>query len=341
MTKKEKVHSKIILLTEFYNEFNRWPKQREKYKSINIGCFITNIRAKKISISNDDMVLLKSMNFSFNPKRNQVHYKVLLLIEFYNKFNRWPKATEVYKNKFIGYFCRNIRYKSTTLSESDKKLLSNLGFNFNVSFKKEEIHNKVLILIEFYNKFNKWPKTKETYKGVNIGSFSKSIKSKNTSISNDDAILLKNLGFNFDFISKKDQVHNKVMLLVEFYNTFNRWPITRETYKGVNIGAFAQSIRSKKTSISDDDTIFLKNIGFIFDCISKKESVHNKVLLLVEFYNTFNRWPKLREVYKNVNIGRFVSGIRFNGTSLSNEDAKLLKNLGFNFGSIKKSDYKI
>ena len=64
------------------------------------------------------------------------------------------------------------------------------------------------------------------------------------------------------------------------------------------------------------------------------------MLLLVEFYKTFNRWPKLREVYKNVNIGRFVSGIRFNGTSLSNEDAKLLKNLGFNFGSIKK-DYKI
>ena len=337
MTKKEKVHNKVLLLVEFYNKFNRWPKQREKYKNVNIGYFIHNIRAKKILISNDDMILLKNMNFNFNYKKKQIHYKVLLVVEFYNKFKRWPKSTEIYKNEFIGCFCRNIRYKRTSISKSDEKLLSNLGFNFNISFKKEDIHNKVLLLIDFYNKFNKWPKTTEVYEGVNIGIFSKNIKTKNTSISNDDTKLLKDFGFNFEFIPKKDKIHNKVLLLVEYYNKFNKWPKTTDVYKGVNIGSFIRSIRSKATIISDDDNILLKNMGFDFNCISKKESVHNKLLLLIEFYKTFNRWPKLREVYKDVNIGRFASGIRFNGTSLSNEDAKLLKSLGFNFCSIKKT----
>ena len=106
---------------------------------------------------------------------------------------------------------------------------------------------------------------------MNIGTFLSRIKNKYIYISDDDLILLKNIGFKFNTLSREEQVHNKVLLLVEFYNTFNRWPITRETYKGVNIGAFAQSIRSKKTSISDDDTILLKIWDSILIVFQKKK----------------------------------------------------------------------
>jgi len=63
--------------------------------------------------------------------------------------------------------------------------------------------------------------------------------------------------------------------------------------------------------------------------ITKK--IHNKVLILIEFYNTFNRWPKTKETYKNVTIGSFAQRIKRNENSISSNDFELLKKLGFKF----------
>lgn len=127
------------------------------------------------------------------------------------------------------------------------------------------------------------------------------------------------------------RIHYKVLLLIEFYNIFNRWPKQREKYKDVNIGTFLSRIKNKYLYISDDDLILLKNIGFKFNTLSRKELVHNKVLLLIEFYNKFNRWPKTKETYKGVNIGAFARRIKRDENSISSNDFELLKKLGFKF----------
>ena len=200
MKDNKRIHYKVLLLIEFYNIFNRWPKQREKYKDVNIGTFLSRIKNKYIYISDDDLILLKNIGFKFNTlsREEQVHNKVLLLVEFYNTFNRWPKRTEKYKNVNIGGFCNNIRTKETSISTDDTALLQYLNFNFNNTLQKEKVHNKVLLLVEFYNTFNRWPKTKETYKGVNIGAFARRIKRDKNSISSNDFELLKKLGFKFN-----------------------------------------------------------------------------------------------------------------------------------------------
>ena len=46
----KRIHYKVLLLIEFYNKFNRWPKQREKYKDVNIGSFFSCIKNKYIYI---------------------------------------------------------------------------------------------------------------------------------------------------------------------------------------------------------------------------------------------------------------------------------------------------
>ena len=333
MKDNKRIHYKVLLLIEFYNIFNRWPKQREKYKDVNIGTFLSRIKNKYLYISDDDLILLKNIGFKFNTlsRKELVHNKVLLLIEFYNKFNRWPKRTEKYKNVNIGGFCNNIRTKETSISTDDTALLQYLNFNFNNTLQKEKVHNKVLLLVKFYNKYNSWPKRKDVFKNVNIGVFCNNIRSKNISISEEDTTLLKNLGFNFNTNSKSEQVHNKVLLLVEFYNKYNSWPKRKDVFKNVNIGVFCNNIRSKETSISADDTALLKYLNFNFNNTLKKEKVHNKVLLLIEFYNKFNRWPKTKETYKGVNIGAFARRIKSDENSISSNDFELLKKLGFKF----------
>src|SRR5574344_1545459 len=175
MNVKKRTHQKVILLVNFYLENGRWPKSYEKYKGVNIGAFGVNIRFGLTKISDFDRNFLKNINYEFKKINIHTHNRVLLLIEFYNKFNRWPKYTEQYKGIKIGVFFSNIKLKRTKLTDEDKKLLEKDGFYFtNIP---ANTHFKVNLLIEFLESFNRFPKTKEIYKGVNIGTFYSNLKS--------------------------------------------------------------------------------------------------------------------------------------------------------------------
>lgn len=123
----------------------------------------------------------------------------------------------------------------------------------------------------------------------------------------------------------------KVKLLLKYYNKKHRLPNKNEKYKGVNIYKFVEKIKNAEITLSSNKLEQLKAIG-VFPH-KKKIAVHKKVLLLTEFFNEFGRWPKDREVYKDINIGKFFSNIRSNNTSISNSNKKLLNSLNFPFDS--------
>lgn len=324
-------HDKIIFLLEFFYDNSRLPCINDtEIDGINLYEFMQDIEMCEIILEDNDRKLIEDIGIKINKKKEQNHNKVMLLVEYYLTFNKWPKHSTIFKNVKIGVFMSNIkRYDRNPISKADQKILEKFDFEFQSISEIDKTHQKVLILIDFFNEFNRWPKANEMYKGINIFNIYYKLKnSRFNSLLYDDRNLLLNLGLEFNSTPRSIKIHQKVLILIEFYNKFNRWPKYNEEYKNEQIGAFALRIKQKRVNISKSDIEELRKLNFRFDIVSAKEKIHRKVLLLIEFFLINKRLPKYKEMYKNVNIGFFLSNIKQKNTALSTSDKQLLKTHG-------------
>ena len=331
-------NSNVSLLLDFYNTNLRLPtKIDDAVNDINLYKYMQDIKKCEIILSEDEYLLLKDIGIYVSQTKYKIHEKVLLLVEFYTLFNRWPYQKEKYKNINLGHFMHSIKNKNTSIGESDRRLLQGYIFPFETNKKdKNMIHKKVLLLVEFYTLYKRWPNKAEKYKGQNIGYFVRNIKIKDTHLSNEDISLLEKFNFKFEYIHHEDSSHEKVLLLIEFYSLYGRWPNYSEVYKNVKIGSFYSSIRLKKTKIYGDDYKLLQKYNFEFKEMTRDEVKQYKLRILVEYFTIYKKWPKSTIKYNGVNIGSFSKNIRNKGIKLSNSDTELLKSLGFNFECIPK-----
>lgn len=324
-------HDKIIFLLEFFYDNSRLPCINDtEIDGINLYEFMQDIEMCEIILEDNDRKAVEAIGIKINKKKEQNHNKVMLLVEYYLTFNKWPKHSTIFKNVKIGVFMSNIkRYDRNPISKADKKILEKFDFEFQNISEIDKTHQKVLILIDFFNTFNRWPKANEMYKSINIFNFYYKLKkSRCNSLMDEDRNILLSIGFVFDNIPLRLRIHKKVLLLIEFYNKFNRWPKYNEEYKSEQIGAFALRIKQKRVKLSKNDIEELRKLNFQFNIVSAKEKVHRKVLLLIEFFLINKRLPKYKEMYKNVNIGFFLSNIKQKSTSLSISDKQLLETHG-------------
>ncbi|WP_395075723.1 Helicase associated domain protein [Flavobacterium sp.] len=102
--------------------------------------------------------------------------------------------------------------------------------------------------------------------------------------------------------------NDKLELLQTFYIKFNRLPKDREVFKNVNIGLWlrlqkASFNKEKLSQFRIDDLLKISKDIFI----DLDDVWNDKLELLQTFYNQFNRLPKNREVFENVNIGSWFS----------------------------------
>ena len=328
--KQQLVYRKVILLGKFYGEFGRTPKLQEEYKGIKLGQFLNNIRRGHTKISEDDREYLQSLGIKLviQNKQLKVHEKVLLLSEFYERFGREPKCNEEYKGIKIGRFLSDIRNGHTKISEDGREYLENLGMRLVDKSKQPPVHEKVLLLSGFYEEFRREPRWNEEYKDIKIGQFLNNIRNGHTKISEKDRKYLEGLGMRLVPKNKKILVREKVLLLGEFYGKFGREPRWNEEYKGIKIGQFLNNIRGENTKISENDKEYLESLGMRLAIQNKQILVHEKVLLLGEFYGKFGREPRWNEEYKDIKIGQFLNNIRKGGTNLSEEDREYLEGFG-------------
>ena len=324
-------HDKIIFLLEFFYDNSRLPCINDtEIDGINLYEFMQDIEMCEIILEDNDRKAVEDIGIKINKKKEQNHNKVMLLVEYYLTFNKWPKHSTIFKNVKIGVFMSNIkRYDRNPISKADKKILEKFDFEFQNISEIDKTHQKVLILIDFFNTFNRWPKANEMYKGINISNFYYRLKNlRCNSLLYDDRNLLVNLGFKFNSTPRSIKIHQKVLILIEFYNKFQRWPKYNEEYRNEQIGAFSMRIKQKRVKLSKNDIEELKKLNFQFETVPAKEIVHRKVLLLIEFFTVHKRLPKYREVYKNVKIGFFLRNIKQKNTSLSISDKQLLETHG-------------
>ncbi len=108
-----------------------------------------------------------------------------------------------------------------------------------------------------------------------------------------------------------------------------------EEYNGIKIGEFLSRIRHKRTLITDEDRIYLENLNIRLIPIKREDVIHQKVLILAEFYKKFERYPMQGEEYKGVKLHKFFYAIRYFGINISDSDRAFLESLEENLPTAK------
>lgn len=296
------------LVLNFYKIYNRWPNYYDdKIILKSVTCFKEKIN----TIPKFYEPVFKKFHFySTNLSKKEINKNVSLLIEFFEKYNRWPNENEIYKDINIGMFSYNIKYCYLPIRAKDKSYLNKLQFFYGVNN-----HKNILILLKYYYKYNVWPEKEVIFENIKIGEFASKIKKQKLSICIEDKTLLDSLGF-FNEIITND---TNVLLIIEFKEKYNRLPNYNEIYKGVNISDLLYSIYIKELIISKKDTKILEKENIF------KRATYYKYLALLKFYEKYNKLPKRNEVIDGFKIGSFLNSVKKGEVYLSKEEKYVLK----------------
>lgn len=120
-----------------------------------------------------------------------------------------------------------------------------------------EVNENLYYLIRYVAEFHKVPKSREIYEGRNIGIFLQNIKRGYQNISVEDALFLTRLGFKLSTENVQNNVHKKLLILVEFIKNNNRRPNSKDVYKGIKLYPFLRNIQTGNTSLSKKDRALL------------------------------------------------------------------------------------
>ena len=233
--------------------------------------------------------------------------KLKLCMEFYNEHHRMPKGKERYNGFGIGYFITdNRKLNNQDKINQLKQIFKEHWIDGNIN--EYRFQQKCELCKQFYNVFKRLPTINEKYKNINIGWFIDGVKTGNDQhkINQLKSIFKEQW---FDGSISIFQFQEKLKLCQEFYVKFKRLPKDKEIYKDFNICVFIKNIRAKndQNKINQLKQIFKEHW---IDGDVNEYRFQEKLELCKQFYNEFKILPKDKEIYKDFNIGRFISGIR-------------------------------
>ena len=319
-------NEKIELCKEFYNEYKRLPKNKEKYKDFNIGIFINHLKQGKNSHLKEEVENIFNNKIYANKKLNlkDDNEKIELCKEFYNEYKRLPKINEIYKDFKIGKFIDNLkRGKNSHLKEEVENIFNNKIYVKTILLKDD--NEKLELCKSFYNEYKRLPKQNESYKDFNIGNFinylkygyNSHLKEEVENIFNTKIEVAKKLNLKDD--------NEKLELCKEFYNEYKRLPKKNDTYKDFKIGNFIDNLKhGANLHLKEVESIFNTKIEVNWKLNLKDDN--EKIELCKEFYNEYKRLPTWREKYKDFNIGIFINHLKQGKNSHLKEEVENIFN---------------
>lgn len=202
-----------------------------------------------------------------------------------------------YKVNVINDIDSNIVNIDDTIYEYERYIYENV---FKTSYQLE-------LCKEFYDIYRRLPKHRETFKDFNIGVFITHLKEGvNSHLKSQVETIFKQEINAVKKISDED----KLNLCKEFYSEFKRLPKSTQVYKNFNIGRFVNNIKQSQNLQlkSYIEEIFKQEINVTKKIIKLCDK--DKLTLCKEFFNEFNKLPQHHEVYKDFNIGYFISHMK-------------------------------
>lgn len=116
-----------------------------------------------------------------------------------------------------------------------------------------EVNKNFYYLVRFIAEFNREPKSRETYEGINIGYYFHRIKKGQAKISEADENFLKRIGIDLTIKDPQELVHEKAIILIEFLLKEQRLPKSQDVYNGIALKVFLQNILSGNTKLNSED----------------------------------------------------------------------------------------
>lgn len=203
------------------------------------------------------------------------------------------------------------------------------------------------LLKEFFNQYNRFPKSREIYHGVNIGQWCRIQKyeSKKTNYPQERIDKLKSIGFNLSPNTSKEWNYY-FDLTKSFKNEYGRLPYQREIYKNEKIGIWCDTNkrRALKEGYPEDRKEKLKGIG-VFDKnreMIQSEQWEYKFYILNQFIEINGRVPKKFETYQDVNIGYWYDRQKklAKTANYPDEHRKKFESIGIQFRIMTKHENK-
>lgn len=190
--------------------------------------------------------------------------------------------------------------------------------------------DKFELLKQFKIEFQRFPLSKEQYRGVNLGSWCAVQKwqAREPFFPKDRLEKLNTIGLLDD--TYENRWKTMYALLTKFVQDFGRFPMAQEVYEGEKIGVWCtnQKQEVKKPGYRADRREQLEAIGFLND--GMKSRWESNFQLLEQFVSEYGRFPKRAEIYYGVTLGRWCNAQIQNAKDPAFPETKLnkLKEIG-------------
>ena len=264
------------------------------------------------------------------------------LVEFKQKYNRFPLGTEDYDGLKLGQWCKNQRalYRQGNLSEEQIKKLEDIDFPWDLNelswFSAYEEVKKIA------ERLGKFPAKKDM--PPELASWVQAQRSKFRSgiLEEERAQLLLALGCKMK-INETAKWEDRFEQLKEFIAQNGRFPENADTFNNSSVKTLLTWVNSQRKShlngkLSEEKIKKLEDIGFVWNLNDVQWNKNFEVLK--EFVEVNGRLPKKGDVYKGVNINMWLNS-QIQKTKpnhrlkLSDEQKEKLLALGVNFSDTK------
>ncbi len=327
------------LLFEYCDRNQEMPSNKTIYKNCNIGKWFHGHK-KKIKSTHDaiyrklteNIYVKESLDNYLDPNKLFNEWKSLLF-EYCDIEQTTISNRTKYKGKNIGIWLGNqkqkikstqdVIYQELAKNPYIKQSLDNyLKFKANNKRSKRlEWNEGKSLLFEYCDRYQKVPLNKEKYKEIRIGAWLSSQKNKIKSTHDD---VYQELSVNSyvkesldNYLASKKKRVKRLnwdegrAILFEYCDKYQKTPSYKEKYKGRRIGTWLADQKFKINSTDDEIYKKLATNSYV------KESVDyylnpNKLFsewrsLLFEYCDQNQHVPHCKEIYKDKNVGQWLS----------------------------------
>ena len=337
--------AKKELLFEFVKEYKRLPTQKENYQNIAIGGWYATqkktINTNKdknyevlsvdplIKTDLDNLLQYKEVNKAkiiYTRKEN-----IQQLFEFVEKFKRVPSCKDTYKDRHIRDVLNYLKSKIKSTDEqlykelaSNELLKSHLDKYLDQKSKTLTQDTLLQLFLNFVEMHKRIPSRREKIDGVSLGEWYSRRKSLIETTDDENYIKLSVSAPIKDDIDKlllsrpnEKTFDEKLNLLFEYVKEYKKAPPDRIKYQNIPLGSWFFNLKEKITS-TDDELYKIFSINEIIKAnidaslnrrkLKLKKPImtqKEKFELLIEFNEKNKRMPYIKEIYKDIAIGRW------------------------------------
>ncbi len=307
--------------------------QKHVEHGINLGSWIAKQRSKKDSLTPDQIKRFDSLGFSWDPIAERWEEGFAALQKFHKREGhcRVPRGKDEFGLN-LGNWVSTQRSKKDSFTPDQIKRLDSLGFSWDpiaeqweegfaalVQFKKSHGH---VLAVRVRGRGHR-------ERGLNLGTWVESQRSKKDSLTPDQIKRFDSLGFSWDPIA--EQWEEGFAALQKFHKREGHCRVPRGKDEfGLDLGNWVSTQRHNKEGLTPDQIKRLDSLGFSWDPIA--EQWEEGFAALVQFKKSHGHVLAVRgrgHRERGLNLGTWVATQRSNKERLTPDRLKRLNAIGF------------